>query len=154
MDCDQEGRKLMMVIILHLEWTMGTWARDSETGGGCCWGSDQLTCPQNCSQDCWGGILVLISSICHWLDLGSYNGSSVGSQWDYTIAQLPDQYRFLDVWDHFWPATPACDEFSLEEFSTIRCKPATSTSPSLFTPVLIEMNPSSEGLCSKPVSIS
>src|SRR5260370_23869014 len=46
-------------------------------------------------------IPALISSICHWLDLSGYDGSSVGCQWDYSITQLPDQYCFLDVWDHF-----------------------------------------------------
>ena len=43
-------------------------------------------------------ILALISC---WLDLSGYDGSSVGCQWDYSITQLPDQYCFLDVWDHF-----------------------------------------------------
>ena len=46
-------------------------------------------------------IPALTSSVCHWLDLGSYDGSSVGHQWDYNIQQLLVQYQFLDIWDHF-----------------------------------------------------
>src|SRR5258705_10498428 len=88
-------------------------------------------------------IPVFVSSICHWLDLSGYDGSSVGCQWDYSIAQLPDQYRFLDIWDHFWLSTPPCNKFLADEFLTISCKETNiSTSFSLFTPVLVEMTPS------------
>ena len=96
------------------------------------------------------GILILTSSICCWLDLSSYDGSSVGHQWDYIIEQLSDQYWFLDICDHFQLATPPHNKFSEEEFTTIRCKAETETSPSFFTPVLVEMNHSSEGIHSKP----
>src|SRR5258707_15509305 len=94
-------------------------------------------------------IPVLILSICHWLDLNGYNGSSVGCQWDYAISQLPDQYQFLDIWDHFLLATPPCNKFSAEEHFTISCKAKTSTSLPLFTPILVEMDSSSEGIHSR-----
>ena len=95
-------------------------------------------------------IPVLVSSICHWLDLSGYDGSSVGCQWDYSIAQLPDQYHFLDIWDHFRLSTPPCNKFLADKFLTISCKGTNiSTSSSLFTPILVEMNPSLEGIHSK-----
>ncbi len=43
----------------------------------------------------------LISSICRMQDLNGYDGSMMGHQWEYTIEQLPAEYQFLDVWDHF-----------------------------------------------------
>ena len=98
-------------------------------------------------------ILDLVSSICCWLDFSGYDGSSVGCQWDYTIAWLPDQFQFLDVWDHFQLATPPCNKFLVEEFFTISCKAKTSTCLPLFMPILVEMDPSSEGIHSKSESL-
>src|SRR5260370_38298354 len=68
-------------------------------------------------------ILDLVSSICQMQDLNGYDGSAMGSQWEYTIKQLPAEYQFLDVWEHFQLATTACSKFKEEEFLTINCKP-------------------------------
>src|SRR5258708_3050262 len=46
-------------------------------------------------------ILDLVSSICQMQDLNGYDGSVTGSQWEYTIKQLPVEYQFLDVWECF-----------------------------------------------------
>ena len=91
----------------------------------------------------------LISSICRMQDLNGYDGSTMGHQWEYTIEQLPAEYQFLDVWDCFRLATPACNKFKEEEFSMISCKPRHSTEHMLFTPILVEMNPVMEGIHSK-----
>src|SRR5258708_271984 len=91
----------------------------------------------------------LISSICRMQDLNGYDGSTMGCQWEYTIEQLPAEYQFLDVWDHFQLATPACNKFKEEEFLTISCKPRCSSKHVLFTPILVEMNPAMEGIHSK-----
>src|SRR5260221_10898460 len=94
-------------------------------------------------------ILDLISLICRMRDLNGYDGSMMGCQWEYTIKQLPAEYQFLDVWDHFQLATPACNKFKEEEFLTISCKPRCSSKHVLFTPILVEMNPAMEGIHSK-----
>src|SRR5260370_33093304 len=73
-------------------------------------------------------------------DLNGYDGSVMGSQWEYTIEQLPAEYQFLGMWEHFQLATTACSKFEEEEFSTINCKLRHPTDHVLFTPILIEMN--------------
>src|SRR5258706_7585355 len=94
-------------------------------------------------------ILDLISSICRMQDLNGYDGSMMDHQWEHTIEQLPAEYQFLDMWDHFRLVTPACNKFEEEEFSMISCKPRHSTKHTLFTPILVEMNPAMEGIHSK-----
>src|SRR5258708_1460448 len=91
----------------------------------------------------------LISLICRMQDLNGYDGSMMGHQWEYTIKQLPAEYQFLDMWDHFQLVTPACNKFEEEGFSMISCKPRHSTKHALFTPILVEMNPVMEGIHSK-----
>src|SRR5260370_27512388 len=82
-------------------------------------------------------------------DLNGYDGSVMGSQWEYTIEQLPAEYQFLGMWEHFQLATTACSKFKEEEFLTINCKLRHPTDHVLFTPILIEMNLAMEGIHSK-----
>src|SRR6266436_1820896 len=112
------------------------------------WDPHHHACP--IEQVIWlHDILDLISSICRMQDLNGYDGSMMGHQWEYTIEQLPAEYQFLDVWDRFQLATPACNKFEEEEFLTISCKPRHSTEHMLFMPILVEMNPVMEMIHSK-----
>src|SRR5258708_37203704 len=58
----------------------------------------------------------LVSSICRMWGLNGYDGSMMGCQWEYTIEQLPAEYKFLDMWDTFQLAPPACNKSEEEEF--------------------------------------
>ena len=98
----------------------------------CTWGIEYIIESHN--------IPDLISSICWMLDLDGYDGSASGCQWDYTIGQLPKEYHFVDVWDHFQLVTPPCGKFAEEEFLTVSCKAKNSTHEALFSPGLVEVN--------------
>src|SRR5258708_6416786 len=112
------------------------------------WDPHHCACP--IEQVIWlHDILDLVSSICRMQDPNGYDGTMMGHQWEYTIEQLPAEYQFLDMWDCFQLATPACNKFKEEEFLTISCKPRHSTEHALFTPILVEMNPAMEGIHSK-----
>jgi hypothetical protein len=61
--------------------------------------------------------------------------------------------RYLDVWDHFRLLTLPCDKFPAEEICTITCKARSETQLARFTPVLVDMHNTSEGIHSKFVYI-
>ena len=86
----------------------------------------------------------LASSICHMLEPG--NNGAVTCQWEYHADMLPPSFQFLDVWTNFHLAIPGFNDFYETEYISIHCKPAGEGRVARFSPVFVEVNPSTNSI--------